>query len=582
MVDAARLLHALELPAALVDASGAVREANAAFRTLGSEANAAAVSAGVDGWRVVPVGEGLHLVTAADPRLARRARTLATLSHEVRTPLNGVLGMAGLLASTRLDPTQAAYLATLRASGEHLLSLVEEVLDYARLDAGRVELEPAVTDVEHLLQTVCELLSPRAHAAGLEIAWASEGPPPPPVTADDGRLRQVLFNLAGNAVKLTGAGGVLLTVAQRPAPPAQDGAARLTLRFAVRDTGPGLARAAQAQVWEEFAQAEEGVRAGGAGLGLAIVRRLADAFGGRLGVESRPGEGALFWFEAEFAVASGRVAARAGEGRLAGVTVGLVSASPVVAAAAALQVDAEGGRLLRLDPGAPSDGSAADPARGGVDVLLVDGGERLAPPPPGAPALVLLAPEARERVAAARALGYAGWLIKPLRRASLADRVRALLAPADAAPAAGAPRSAEDERADPAAAVGLRVLLAEDNAVNALLARALLQREGCTVERVARGDEAVEAARGGGFDLVLMDLRMPGLDGLAATAALRAAGVRTPVVALTANAFDDDRRACREAGLDGFLAKPLDPSALRAVLARWGRPAGRPVGRSAA
>ena len=579
MVDAARLLHALEVPAALIDAAGVVREANAAFRALDADVRAAALASlatdgAGEGWRGASVGDGLCLLTAADPRLARRARMLATLSHEVRTPLNGVLGMAGLLASTRLDPTQAAYLATLRASGEHLLSLVEEVLDYARLDAGRVELEPAVVDVEHLLQTVCELLSPRAHAAGLEIAWAAEGAPPRRVIADDGRLRQVLFNLAGNAVKLTGAGGVLLTVAQRPAARAERRRA-VMLRFSVRDTGPGLDRDAQSRVWEEFEQAGDGARAGGAGLGLAIVRRLAEAFGGRLGVQSRPGEGALFWFEAEFALAEPTPASVASVEReaLAGISVGLVSNSPVVAAAAVLQIEAEGGRVLRLD------GGPADPARALVDVLLVDASTGAPPPPPaGAPALVLLAAEARERIAEARALGYAGWLIKPLRRASVADRIRAVLGrTAEAQPVAARSHQQEDERAAPSIAAGLRVLLAEDNAVNALLARALLQREGCEVERVATGLEAVAAARGGGFDLVLMDLRMPGLDGLAATVALRAAGVHTPVVALTANAFDDDRRACREAGLDGFLTKPLDPSALRATLARWGRPQARPA-----
>ena len=554
MVDAARLLHALEHPAALVS-DGGVRDANAAFSALPPAGRAAALAGSAEGWRSTGVGDGLRLLVATDPRLARRARMLATLSHEIRTPLNGVLGMAGLLAATPLDAAQAAYLATLRASGAHLLSLVEEVLDYARLDAGRVELEPVETDVEHLLQTVCELLSPRAHAAGLEIAWAAEGAPPPPVVADDGRLRQVLFNLAGNAVKLTREGGVLLTVASRPA-----ANGRLTLRFAVRDTGPGLDPAAQARVWEEFEQADDGARAGGAGLGLAIVRRLADAFGGRLGVESGPGEGALFWFEAEFTP----VVLAPARSRLKGVAVKVVSPSAVVAMAAALQVAAEGGRAFSVAPGASE-------ARA-VDVLLVDGAgaDELAPPPPGTPALVMLAPEERERIPAARALGYAGWLIKPLRRVSLAERVCAVL---DGG-AASAPvhPAADDERAAPAGAVGLRVLLAEDNAVNALLARALLQREGCEVERVATGTEAVAAARGGNFDLVLMDLRMPGLDGLQATVALRAAGVRTPVVALTANAFDDDRRACREAGLDDFLTKPLDPAALRAVLARWAHP----------
>ena len=499
-----------------------------------------------------PLGQGSRLLLAADPRLAQRARVLATLSHEVRTPLNGVLGMAGLLGRTRLDATQAAYLQALRESGEHLLTLVEEVLDYAKLDAGRVELEPAPTDVEHLLQTVCELLSPRAHAEGLEIAWAAEGARPPRVVADDGRLRQILFNLAGNAVKLTRAGGVLMSVAAAPAP-----GGRVRLRFSVRDTGPGLDPAAHARVWEEFEQAEDGARAGGAGLGLAIVRRIADALGGRLGVESRPGAGALFWFEAEFEALAAPPPPAAS---LAGVVVAVASPSPIVAAAAALQVEAEGGRPVQADPQAPPPG---------IDVWLVDAPPGPPPPPPpGAPALLLLSAEARELIPQARGAGYAGYLVKPLRRASVAVRIRAVL-DGDALPASPGVPPAEDERTASAAAPGARVLLAEDNAVNALLARALLQREGCTVERVGTGEEALEAARRGPFDLILMDLRMPGLGGLAAAAALRAQGVRGAIVALTANAFADDRRACLDAGMDDFLVKPLDPAALRAVLARW-------------
>ncbi len=554
MLDAARLLAALDAPAAVLDGAGAAVLANAAFGALEPGARAEAAEGRGDGWRLSPLGDGLRLVMGADPRLAQRARVLATLSHEVRTPLNGVLGMAGLLQRTPLDATQAAYLQALRESGEHLLSLVEEVLDYAKLDAGRVELEPAPTDVEHLLQTVCELLSPRAHAEGLEIAWAAEGRVPPRIVADDGRLRQILFNLAGNAVKLTRAGGVLLSAACADAP-----GGRVRLRFSVRDTGPGLDAAAQARVWEEFEQADAGARAGGAGLGLAIVRRLADAFGGRLGVESRPGEGALFWFEAEFETA-GR--GEAATGALPGVTVAVASPSPVVVAAAALQVEAEGGRVVRAEAAGPTDAP--------VDVWLVDAAGAAPPPPRGAPALLLLAAEERDRIGEAREAGYAGYLVKPLRRASVAARVRAVLA--GAAPAAPRAILAEDERTAAAAAQGARVLLAEDNAVNALLARALLAREGCVVERVGTGEEALEAARRAPFDLILMDLRMPGGGGLAATAALRKAGVRAPVVALTANAFADDRRACLDAGMDDFLVKPLDPAALRAVLARWGPP----------
>ncbi|WP_174299254.1 response regulator [Caulobacter sp. S45] len=478
-----------------------------------------------------------------EARARARERVFALLSHEIRTPLNGVIGMAGLLASTPLDVTQTAYLATLHECADHLLGLVNDVLDLAKLEAGRIDLEPSATDIEHLLQGVCELLSPRAHAAGLEIGWAVDAGVPP-LNLDDGRLRQILFNLAGNAVKLTRAGGVLVN-ADVAGPLA---AGRLRVRFTVSDTGPGLDPRDSARIFEEFVQADAGERAGGAGLGLAIVKRLAQAFEGEVGVESRPGEGASFWFEAEFE-AAGPVAAESG---LEGLRIHLATQSPIVRAAAAGQLRACGAKL------AP---------REACDVLLVDIGEDAPRPHPGdPPALVLLAPEARGRIEPLRALGYAGYLIKPLRRTSLAERVLAVARPATPIPDEGSPR---DERATLGnTTAGLRVLLAEDNPVNALLARALLNRAGCMVDRAAAGEEAVSAALARPYDLILMDMRMPGMSGLDAARALRAAGCTTPVVALTANAFDDDRRACLEAGMDDFLTKPLDPAALEATLAR--------------
>ena len=544
-MPAASVIEALEPPAALIDRRGAVQASNAAFRALDPDVRPPAATG--DAWSVARLAGGASLAIAADPRVARRARMLGTLSHEIRTPLNGVLGMAGLLARTPLDATQAAYLAALRESGEHLLGLVSEVLDYARLDAGRLELEEAPVDVERLVRGVCELLSPKAHAGGIEIAWGMEGAVPP-VLADDGRLRQILFNLAGNAVKLTRSGGVLVTARARKA-----AHGRVRLRLAVRDTGPGLAPEAQARVFEEFEQAEAGAQAGGAGLGLAIVRRLADAFDGELSVQSAAGEGAVFAFEADFDLAPTSCDDDMGNLALAGIIVAL-AASPVVAAGAALQVAAAGGR--------PVPAPAGSRARLRADVRLVDGAAAPARAPVGAPSLILLAPEERERIAAARAGGYAGYLIKPLRRESVAERIRAVLADAGAVPV-------EDERAAPTAAAGARVLLVEDNPVNALLARALLEREGCEVERAPSGEEARDAVERSRFDLILMDLRMPGMDGLAAARTIRKLGVAAPIVALTANTFEDDRRACREAGMDDFLTKPMDAGALRAVLARW-------------
>lgn len=488
-------------------------------------------------------------------RLLARERLLATLSHEIRTPLNGVLGMAGLLAETPLDPTQSAYLQTLRDCGEHLLALVNDVLDYAKLDAQPVRLEPAPTDVEALLQGVCELLSPRAHAAGIEIAWASAGPVPK-VLADDGRLRQILFNLAGNAVKLTKAGGVLLTAAAAPLAEGQ-----VRLRLAVKDTGPGISEEQQAQIFDEFVQAEAGAAAGGAGLGLAIVRRLAEAFDGEIGVTSTLGEGATFWFEAAFDIAALSVIDQS----LAAPLVAVVSASSIVRQAAAAQIETSGGRAVSV--------TSLEAVPSNARAILVDGAlygprGKLAPPS-GPPALILLAPEERKRIAPARAAGFAGYLIKPLRRASVAARVAALLNEVDAAAAQPSATPVEDERATAPAPVSARVLLAEDNPVNALLARTLLTHAGCSVDRAVTGEEAVSAATAVPYDLILMDLRMPDLDGLTAARRLRAQGLKTPIVAVTANAFDEDRRACLEAGMNDFLTKPLDPAGLRAVLARW-------------
>lgn len=482
------------------------------------------------------------------------AEKLASLSHEFRTPLNGVLGMARLLEGTRLTAEQRAYVSALRESGEHLLSLVNDVLDFARLGAGKVELRTAPTNVEDLLRSVCELLSPRAQEKGLEIAWASPAGLGR-ILADEGRLRQILLNFAGNAVKFTETGGALLTVEPRPGG---------RLRFLVEDTGPGVAPKARARIFEAFAQADpaHATQFGGAGLGLAIARSLAAAMDGEVGVGAAAGGGAVFWFEAAFPTLEDD----APPAPLAGRTVGVASPNPVVREAACRQLEACGAR--------PIVACSADDlvARTGPDdVLLLDHalaeGARSLRRPAGRTALVLLDLAQRDRIDRYRQAGFAGYLIKPLRRSSLAERV---LAAAGVGPAGR--EDFDDERDAPAIAPGARVLLVEDNPVNALLARALLTREGCAVTHVASGQAALEAVELAPFDLVLMDMRMPGLSGVDTAKALRKAGVSTPIVALTANAFEDDRHACLAAGMDDFLVKPLSPPALRAALARWTRP----------
>jgi len=378
---------------------------------------------------------------------------LAALSHEFRTPLNGVIGMARLLSGTRLTAEQRAYVAALSESGEHLLGLVNDVLDYARLGAGKVELNNAAVAPEDLLRQVCELMSPRAHEKGVEIGWAAD-PDLAPILADEGRLRQILLNLAGNAVKFVEAGGVLV-FAER----AGGGA----LRFRVCDTGPGVPEAERARIFEAFAQGGSGrdARQVGAGLGLAIATRLADAMGGTLGVGGEEGKGAEFWFEAPFEAAAAATAGPSLKGR----RVAVASASPIVREAAARQIEASGGRAVRSASLAEAAAATYD-----GDVILADGvckaGVVRAAPPADRYTFALLSPEERDGIAACRAAGFAGYLIKPLRRASLVERVLTV----------GKTASVEDDRiapppAAPPSANGVRVLLAEDNPVNAMLAR---------------------------------------------------------------------------------------------------------------
>jgi CheY-like chemotaxis protein len=487
------------------------------------------------------------------------AEQLASLSHEFRTPLNGVLGMARLLEGTKLTAEQKAYVSALHDSGQHLLTLVNDVLDFAKLGAGRVELHPAPMELEGLLRGVAELLSPRAREKGLEIGWAAPAQPQQ-IHADEGRLRQILLNFAGNAVKFTQEGGVLITA---------DTSVPGRLRLAVEDTGPGVSASDRDRIFEAFAQADAAhADLGGAGLGLAIARRLARAMGGDVGVETahlhKQGGGACFWFEAALVGVPGLPPARPLDGR----TVGVASPSPIVREASRLQIEACGGTAVVADA-LPAAIARTRPG----DVILVDaslGGESGALKPPlQRAALVLLAPEERDRIARYRRAGFAGYLIKPLRRASLAERV--LIAAGAAAVVGQAPH--EDERIATAAAPGARVLLVEDNPINALLARALLSREGCEVEHAVGGEEALAACQVGDFDLILMDMRMPGLSGEETARRLRAGGVKTPIVALTANAFEDDRRACLAAGMDDFLVKPLSPDTLRSALTRWAGPA---------
>jgi signal transduction histidine kinase/CheY-like chemotaxis protein len=501
-----------------------------------------------DGVRLVIARDVTRHARAAEEALRAKTTLFATLTHELRTPLNGIIGMAELLERGRLEANEQTYVGAIKQSGNHLLELITEILDYSRLEAGRVALEAAPFDPEAAMQDVAELLSPKAHSKGLELAVVVRSGAPARVVGDDGRLRQILFNLAGNAVKFTETGGVVMELSARPGD---------RLRFNVRDTGAGVAPEKQAHIFEEFTQADASIarRHGGAGLGLAIVKKLALAMGGEIGVVSKPGYGANFWVELPLPAADGGTTPLA----ISGVRVAVISQSSVLMQSLRAIVTSLGGLPVECDDR--------------PDVILYDwregaSGEEVEALRGAARATIAIMPqERREAIEQSRAIGLSHYTLKPVRRRSLAERIKVALGEADVSLV-----DSMEQKAAPVTLQGQRVLLAEDNPINALLARTLLERAGCAVTLAQDGEEAVSAAATGNYDLILLDIRMPRLDGLEAAARIRAGAgpsAGAPIVALTADAGDEERTLAFQAGMDDFLTKPIDAARLLAVAERF-------------
>ena len=484
-----------------------------------------------------------------------KSQFLANMSHDIRTPMNGVMGMTELLLDTDLDAGQREYAETVRSSAESLLGILNDILDFSKIEAGKLDVEAIDFDLGTIVEDTAHLLAAAASAKGLELVVTVDDDVPATVSGDPGRLRQVLTNLIGNAIKFTAAGGVSIRLSVE-----EPGTAPL-VRVDVADTGPGMTHEARVRVFEPFTQADASTTRlhGGTGLGLAITRQLVELMGGRCGVESEVGAGSRFWFTVRFESAA--PATPPGD-ELRGVEVLVVTAGAGTGATVERLLTAWGARVTVAGAG-PAAGAGpfavaiVDLAAGLEAARAVAGG--------GVPVVVLTTAGDAQGADDARRAGMPAQVSKPVRRQRLRAAVLSVLRPVvDDAPPAPAP-------AGPPAAG--RILLVEDEPVNQQVSTRMLEKGGYEVELAVNGAEAVERMAAGAFDAVLMDCQMPVMDGYEATARIRAAelagGRRTPIIALTASARGEDVERCLAAGMDDYVSKPVTGRDLLAIVGRW-------------
>jgi PAS domain S-box-containing protein len=514
---------------------------------------------------------------------ASRAKSefLSTMSHEIRTPMNAVLGMTELLANSTLTDEQRRWVGVMRSNGDALLDLINDILDLARIESGRLEIERIALDLDELIDKLGDMMGVRAHEKGLELAMRIAPDVPRNLVGDPLRLRQILVNLLGNAIKFTDRGQIVLSVeradiaaAGRPDPD------QIGLRFAVRDTGIGIPKDKLSIIFSSFGQADSSTtrRYGGSGLGLAIARRLVELHGGEIAVESKPGVGSCFSFVASFGAGRAAAATTAGAAQvsLRDVETLIVDDTEVNRLILREILESEGARVTEAPSGedALEELEKANATGRGFELILLDcrmpgmDGIELAArirefyansgaPPPVV--MMLTSDEMNVRLPQLYELGVRAYLIKPIRRAELVEAIGKAMGGAEAvAESAARPLAANGTDA----LHGLRILLADDSPDNRMLVREFLSKTGCQLDEAEDGREAFARFTKGNYDLVLMDIRMPVIDGIEATRAIRRwesenRGRRTPIIALTASALPLAVRTCMAAGCDTHVSKPI-------------------------